>query len=206
MSTRPRRSATTATPPAPRRGWSWSAWSRTASRSPTRPTRGCSTSSASTPRRRSSSPTSPAAPSDSGGRSGRPSNQRGGGDASPPRTGRGTAQAGAAPGQGCTAGGPPQGAARRGTTPAAAPAAGRVNDEPHALQHEPAAHRADVAEPGYAPASEAGGRKAMRVRPPPSAPKPTIDPKEASAMSRQHRDEERSFRADEQAEARVIPP
>jgi len=35
------------------RGWSWSAWSRTASRSPIRPIRGCSTSWASTPRRRS---------------------------------------------------------------------------------------------------------------------------------------------------------
>ena len=46
------------------RGWSWSAWSRTASRSPTRPTRACSTSSDSTPRRRSSSPTSPAARSE----------------------------------------------------------------------------------------------------------------------------------------------
>ena len=33
--------------------WSWSGWSRTASRSPTRTTRACSTSSASTPRRRS---------------------------------------------------------------------------------------------------------------------------------------------------------
>ena len=48
-------------------------------------------------------------------------------------------------------------------------AAGRVNEEPHALQDEPAAPRADVAEPEYAPASEAGGRVAMRVRLPPSA-------------------------------------
>ena len=45
--------ATTAGRRASTRGWSWSAWSRTASRSRTRTTRACSTSSASTPRRRS---------------------------------------------------------------------------------------------------------------------------------------------------------
>src|SRR5205814_10676269 len=92
-----------------------------------------------------------------------------------PRSGRGTSQAGAAPGQGRATRGAPQGAARGGTTQAAAPAAGRVNDEPHALQHEPAAPRADVAKPEYAPASEAGGREAMRVRPPPSAPSTPSD-------------------------------
>ena len=75
-STRPRRSATTATRRASTRGWSWSAWSRTASRSPIPQTRGCSTSSASTRRRRSSSPTSPAALSDSEGAAGRPSTRR----------------------------------------------------------------------------------------------------------------------------------
>ncbi len=52
-STRPLRSATTAAPRASRHGWSWSAWSRTASRSPIPQTRRCSTSSASTRRRRS---------------------------------------------------------------------------------------------------------------------------------------------------------
>src|SRR5439155_4558421 len=41
------RYATIATRRACTRGWSWSAWSRTASRSPTRTTRGCSTSWAS---------------------------------------------------------------------------------------------------------------------------------------------------------------
>jgi hypothetical protein len=54
---------------------------------------------------------------------------------------------------------------------------------------------ADVAKPGYAPASEAGGREAMRVRPPPSAPHslpPTIE-KEARAMSRKSHEEECSF-------------
>src|SRR5207247_8707714 len=98
--------------------------------------------------------------------------QRGERNAQALRPGRGAPQAGTAPGQDRPARGPPQGASRVGTTPAAAPAAGRVNDEPHALQHGPAAPRADVAEPGYAPASEAGGREAMRVRPPPSAPPP----------------------------------
>ena len=45
--------ATTAARRASTPSWWWSAWSRTASRSPTRTTRACSTSSASTPRRRS---------------------------------------------------------------------------------------------------------------------------------------------------------
>ena len=53
-STRPGARASTAARRASTRGWSWSAWCRTASRSPTRTTPACSTSSASTPRRRSS--------------------------------------------------------------------------------------------------------------------------------------------------------
>ena len=123
------------------RGWSWSAWSRTASRSPTRPTRGCSTSSASTPRRRSSSPTSPAAPSER--RAPR----------APFETERrremhlhlvrvaARPEAGAASGQGRAAA---RSAARRASRrhgPAARPSPCRMNDEPHALQHEPAAPR-----------------------------------------------------------------
>jgi hypothetical protein len=126
-STRSRRSATTSEPRAARRGWSWSARSRTGSRSPTRPDPGDA-------RRRRLRAATPQLISDfargvlrDGGRSGRPSRQRGARDASSPRAGRGTPQAGAAPSQGCAARGASYGTPRGGTARAAAPAAGRVN-------------------------------------------------------------------------------
>ena len=82
----------------------------------------------------------------------------------------------AAPGQGRAARGPPEGAARGGTTRSGSPR-GRPRERPRAARSGARAcgsARADVAEPGYAPASDAGGRQAMRVRLPPSAP-PTHD-------------------------------
>ena len=85
--------------------------------------------------------------------------QRGRRDASPPRPGRGTPQAAAAPGKGRRARDPPQGATRRGATRAAASAAGCLRRRAARLLHGLRLSRADVAEPADAPASEAGGHR-----------------------------------------------